>query len=369
MKSVRYKILLLLAFFFLSAKTAFADVGTPLMWAGILHLFIGNSFIGIAEGLLIAKIFKVRKRRSIEIMILANYISLVVGYFIVEVSGRFLSNFLTIYWLHLFLLFSFVVVFALTVFIEWPFCYWILKVDSVAKKQSFKASLYAQILSYALLIPFYLLASGTSLLWNVKIEKNLSFAQTNPWVYFISENGKSVRRLHIAGGESEKVVDVKADSESARLFPKKAEGEKWDLWLKDSKEGKKDYQIKILDNFSVNVVQSTRWDGAVIEDEHQEDSWLNFGVVDYRKPENRNWKVRTGFWAIEGLRAENEKENKKFYIALETPFLKWYMRNLTILSKDQVVFQMGSQIVLLDLETHKLGLITKGRGPLVSFGD
>ena len=111
----------------------------------------------------------------------------------------------------------------------------------------------------------------------------------------------------------------------------------------------------------------TRWDGEVIED--QPDSWFNLGVADYRQPDKRQWKARTGFWAIEGLHAENEKDGKKFYIALETPFVQWYMRSVTILPGDQVVFQMGDQIVLLDLESHKMGLVTKGRWPVVSFDE
>jgi len=363
----KYRLLLCLFFVLFSAKNAFANVGTPLMWAGMLHLVVGNALIGVIEGVLISKIFKAKKRRSILIMILANYISMAVGSFIVGFTGHFFSNFLTIYWIHLFLIISFVTVFLLTVLLEWPFCYWILRVDAVARKQSFRASLYAQILSYALLIPFYFLASGTSLLWNVKIQRDLSFAGTNPWVYFINDNGKSVDRVQIYGKASEKVVDINANSEYARLFPKKDESGKWDLWLKDRKEGEKDYQVKILDGFSKEMAQLTRWDGEVVE--NQPDSWFNFGVVDYRAPDKRQWKALTGFWAIEGLNAENEKEGKKFYIALETPFVQWYMRNVTMLPGDQVVFQMGDQIVLLDLESHKMGLVTKGRGPLVTFDE
>ncbi len=363
----KFRVVMFVLFFFLFAKNAFANAGTPLMWVGILHLVVGNAVIGIIEGVLISKIFKVRKRRSITIMILANYISMIAGSFIVGFTGRFFSNLLTIYSIHLFLLASFMVVFLLTVLIEWPFCYWILRVDTVVRKQSFRASLYAQILSYALLIPFYFLASGTSLLWNVKIQRDLSFARTNPWVYFINENGKSVERIELSGKAKEKVCDISANSKNARLFAKKAESGSWDLWLKDRKEGAYiESEVKILDGLSTQMAQLTRWDGAVIE---EPDGGLNFGVVDYRKPDDRYWKVRTGFWAIEGLRANNEKEGKKFYIALETPFVQWYMRNVTILPSDQVVFQIGDQIVLLDIESHKMGLVTKGRGPLVKFGN
>ena len=42
--------------------TARADAGTPLMWAGMLHLVFGNAIIGIFEGLILAWLFKLSKK-------------------------------------------------------------------------------------------------------------------------------------------------------------------------------------------------------------------------------------------------------------------------------------------------------------------
>jgi hypothetical protein len=52
---------------------------------------------------------------------------------------------------------------------------------------------------------------------------------------------------------------------------------------------------------------------------------------------------------------------------LHTPFISWFMKNVTILPEDQVVFQMGEQIVLLDLNSRKIGFISKGIGPVVVY--
>jgi hypothetical protein len=57
-----HRLILLSTFLLLITKNAFADAGTPLMWAGMLHLVVGNAFIGVIEGLLIASIFNVRKK-------------------------------------------------------------------------------------------------------------------------------------------------------------------------------------------------------------------------------------------------------------------------------------------------------------------
>jgi hypothetical protein len=60
-------------------QVASANAGTPLMWAGMLHLTLGNALIGIGEGLLIARVFQLPKRRCIGWMIAANYLSAWVG--------------------------------------------------------------------------------------------------------------------------------------------------------------------------------------------------------------------------------------------------------------------------------------------------
>jgi hypothetical protein len=41
--------------------SAFANAGTPLMWAGMLHLVFGNAVVGVFEGLLIAWQFALPK--------------------------------------------------------------------------------------------------------------------------------------------------------------------------------------------------------------------------------------------------------------------------------------------------------------------
>src|SRR5262249_19254295 len=59
--------------------SALADVGTPLVWANAFHLFLGNAFIGLFEGWLLARVFRLPKRRCIWTMIAANYLSAWVG--------------------------------------------------------------------------------------------------------------------------------------------------------------------------------------------------------------------------------------------------------------------------------------------------
>jgi hypothetical protein len=63
-----------LAIVFIPA-VAYADAGTPLVWAGAFHLFIGNAVIGVGEGLILSRLFRPKRAGSVPIMIAANYFS------------------------------------------------------------------------------------------------------------------------------------------------------------------------------------------------------------------------------------------------------------------------------------------------------
>ena len=56
----RRPLLLLLGFVAVVAfpQHAWANAGTPLMWAGLLHLVFGNVLIGVGEGALLAWLLK-----------------------------------------------------------------------------------------------------------------------------------------------------------------------------------------------------------------------------------------------------------------------------------------------------------------------
>src|SRR5438094_158845 len=73
-----------------------ADSGTPLLWAGTLHLLLGNLLIGILEGRLLAWLYRLKAPRAIEIMIAANYVSMIAGILIknlfLEPVGRYLTG-------------------------------------------------------------------------------------------------------------------------------------------------------------------------------------------------------------------------------------------------------------------------------------
>lgn len=78
---MKHSRLLLLVLFGMAAfpQPAWANAGTPLMWAGMLHLVFGNALIGLGEGLLLAWVFFAPKVKTVLTLILANYVSAWLG--------------------------------------------------------------------------------------------------------------------------------------------------------------------------------------------------------------------------------------------------------------------------------------------------
>ncbi len=349
--------LIIFSFFILMPKSAYADVGTPLMLLGAGHLLIGNAIIGIFEGLIVAKLFGARTVKSILIMVLANYISMVAGVVGIWSLGGALNNVASINNVFAIILAMLAGSYIATIFIEWPFCFWILKGKEDRHNRAFKASAVINSASYAILIPIYFLVSGTSLMTNVKVDKSLSFLKTrNAWVYFISSEDRALYKIRVNGTAKQKVKEARLTNKYEVLFACSKDG-KANLGAYWAENGRWSKPIILLGN----LLGAT----AVSEDCGESDRWHNDEVIDFRSPNVRDWSVNTGSWAIVGLNGENKKTGKSLHIALETPFLMWPISKATVLPEDQVICQVGNQIVLFDLNTRRIGLITFGNSPVV----
>jgi hypothetical protein len=145
-------LLFYLCFFCLATGLIYADgpSGLMLMALGvfsIIGLIIVNLIIAPLEALLISKIFETKLPGSIWIIFLANIASAIIGLGITGV----VSLGANIYDMKVFIA-LFVVLFVLTVYIEWPFFSRLLEKNGKDIKQAFKASLIANACSYVLLI-------------------------------------------------------------------------------------------------------------------------------------------------------------------------------------------------------------------------
>jgi len=82
--------------------------------------------------------------------------------------------------------------------------------------------------------------------------------------------------------------------------------------------------------------------------------------------QTNEWRYTVGFWAAEGIAAEQIATGKWEHYAFETPFGSWPIRNATQISENQIVFQLGDdQICIMDRARKQIARVANGRGPVV----
>lgn len=339
--------------------SARANAGTPLMWAGMLHMVFGNAIIGLFEGLMLGWILKRSRGFCICVMIGANYFSAWVG-------GLFLNHYienLLAFTLHNAWCLIWVMVgltYLLTLVLEWPFVLICFRNEERRWRKSIAGNLLVNSASYLLLFGWYWMASGTSLYTKMKIvpAEEICFP-TNGVVYYISKTN-GVCSFDFSSRQTTKIFALETDKDD-RLLVKASPNapDKWDVWDVSKTN-------LVCSNLEVAAAEaecdkfpSGRIDGTM----------FNFGnAPKVGLAGKSDWNFRTGFWPIEGLRGDNNKTKDRFRFSLETPFLAWNVRNATHLPGDYVIFQLGDdQICLLELATKKIALLANGQGPVVVF--
>lgn len=364
MKKSRYMLpILALALF---PSTASANAGTPLMWASILHLVFGNAIIGLIEGLLLGSIFKCSKWKSVLILIVANYASAWAGGFFV---AGYLPSLVDItiqniqYWFLAFVAVAFVI----TLLIEFPFFWFALRSRDHSLRRSLIATPIIHGISYTLLIGWYWMASGTSMMTKLEVVAADEMQISEPFVlYYISPEGDRVLRMNLNdSGSAKPISEVAAHHRNDRLFVRPRDASGYDLLVfLDSEDRGSQTEEKVLEDFSEQA--PVEWRISEGHSEEAEGSWFNFGTVPAIGGES-DWEFRTGFWPVEGLNGNNEKTGESFHFSLELPFSAWPVRNATQITGDYVVMQLGDdQICLLHPASRRIVLVARGKGPIVS---
>jgi len=353
-------ILPFVCYFALHPNVALANVGTPLIWATIFHLYIGNAIIGIFEGLLISFLFKTRKLLTIFIFILANYFSAWTGQ--LGFGWFFNKANLTIYQIRLFIFIAITTMILATIILEWPLILIIFRKEKNKLRKSIKASLFAQITSYAIIIPWFLLISGTSFITKATPDKNYTkWVNKQAVIYYISIQDGDIYRHDIHNNTSQNIYDLNSTYRDDRLCVNSNEDEATsDLYALIQSE-----KILILKNFFTALPPQ---DKHIMQREAAAETWFNYGqALDLRDPDERLWYFHTGYWPIDGLTVSNKITKERTRLSLETPFAHWLVRNATVIPGDQLIFQLGQQICIFDRKSRKIGLIAEGKGPVVKL--
>jgi hypothetical protein len=289
-----------------------ANAGTPLMWTGILHLFIGNLILGYVEGGLLSQLFHVPRRRSLVVLILANYASAWAGALLLvnrlsHYSGITIENLQL--WLGIFVILAFV----FTLLIEYPFFWILLRQHKQAILTALKATLLIHGVSYLLLFGWYSFNSQTSLLTQLN---RVPAAQLQPSInytlYYLTPDETQAFRSDLSGANPEPMNREKFEALTAE--PKST----------------------------------------------------GFGSVP-KLTKSTDWDFYANVFAGGGLSGYNSTTQTRTRFALETPFAFWAISHATHLTGDLLVFQLGQdQICLLHPETHRIALIARGKHPVVT---
>jgi hypothetical protein len=341
--------------------TVLADAGTPLVWAGLAHLLVGNFAIGIGEGLLIAWLFKTDRNKTTSLSVLANYFSAFCGMFFVSwlAADKVRPN---LYQAPCVLISAAVATYLLSIILEWPFIAVCFKKRVNWFSSSWKASFIAQTASYALLVPYYLTYSNISLFTLTHLDASYSqWADKKAVIFYISNSDNHVYRIDLSGTQPQLASTVTIAEKRSKLFLKEAaDGNKYDLYAVEFGFDL-DRQTKILENVWAKASAPV----CDIYQSYQSAREHVRGPIPDLRPENeKNWTVSTQFNAIDGLTFENTNTGKRFRLALETIFFGWGLRCATILPGDQIVFEAGDQVCILDRPTMKLAAVANGRGPV-----
>lgn len=188
---------------------AWANSGTAMLWAGVVHLVFGNFFIAVAEWIVLQWMCpEARRRRALFWMIVANYASAWAGAWLLPqindgvLSAGGLAELSQVRWNLVVLLAAMVWV---TLAIEAPF-YWLAARRPRAAWRFGKPLLAAHVLSYGLLAAWYGLAFEPRLIWGTEVVpiSTIGPRSHGGWVYYISA-GDRWRRVRLDGSRDEAV--------------------------------------------------------------------------------------------------------------------------------------------------------------------
>lgn len=295
-----------LAIIFLFPLAAQANMGTPLMWGSFAYLVFGNLFIGIGEGLLL-KLFRPSRRfiTCILVMVAANYFSAWIGFFCLDFITP-VSDTVGIAGIRGFILAMIIIAYILTIVLEAPFVWWIFRDTEHCLSKLVWGSITIQTISYLVIIPLFCTFSATSAHHVNVVDKSQMSLPENLTMRYISEDGKC-RQVELSTG--------------------------------------------IADEYHFEQIAATN-----------KPSWHDHAIIGH----NHAWTVSSGFWAAEGLHAENKQTGERFSFALETPFAMWHVRNVSQLPDDKIIFSLGnSQICIADPAKKEVTLFARGSNPIV----
>lgn len=342
-------------------------MGTPLMHLSCFHLLVGNAIIGYFEALLLARLFKIDRKLLTARLIPANYVSMLAGMFLLGFlqseykptlfEGPPLHNAFNMF------LILWMLAFVGSVLIEWPFVFSAMKPHRIRWGKGFLASTAAQIASYAVIVPLYLLAGNGSIFLKFDVDPKIDFVSDSlraEVFYFELESGNLVKQ-NIQGSN----IEIVADNS---MIPKH-----WGLTFSLDNEGQWQLTTPSRNGEPVFLDVMNSRTPCLPLDEHQEPNqrqsdgmWTNVAHPvneELRSP----WHVQ--LYGLDGIRVSHPEQVSPVVIANFAMFGSgsWMMSNVTSLPHDIIVFENDDQIIVANVRTRKIGVLGRGSFPRVAI--
>ncbi len=345
-------------------STVFANAATPLMLVSFFHLFIGNAIIGIIEGLILSKIFKLKKVKSILLLISANYFSAWIGYFLLDgfYHNIFFLNLYNAYFYYWKMVF---IAYIATLIFEWPFIFLCFSKFKSNFKKSIYGTLLIQTISYFLLFGGYWIICPPTLYseMNIVPASEISLPK-NVTLYFINNEDGDIYSMNFSTNKTTHIFSLSSEGMRDRLGvqPSATNSNKWDLFVrtKFSRYAAPNNILKILELSSI------------IAPFQKNKSFRSNNKAILGSATNSNWKCYSfGRMAMYSpLILENKKLNQQIFLSFETLFGYWKFLNVIHLPENKIIFQLGDyQICILDINNKKIALLEYGRGPIAVINE
>jgi len=331
-----------------------------MMLSGCYNLLLGNILIGVWEGLLVSWAFKVPRKRTIYLMIAGNYASMIVGMILIMAMGGYsaLGWDSDVYAVRRQVALGAAASLGATLVVEWPFFILALKSCSRRLGKSVLANVLAQVASYAVLIPVAVAMGQFGVLTDVRIDPNVvSEAGEDATIFYTLPREDAVYRIRLNGTKREKIAALDRSKGWGNLcLMQEAATGKWNVCVDLDREVE-----VLLRDVALPMVPD------VVQDANRPFSHMIVPravdkPIDYRPIAQRHWQVEMD-WL--NLIARDTKTGQEIRVGLDTQFATWLLNYPTVLPGDRVVFVANRQILLLDLNTRRLGAIAKGWEPIV----
>ena len=350
-----------------------ADIITALMRLTWLQLLGGNLVIAALEAKVIRWWFRPQQRKIsvFGIMVLSNYCSTLLGIGIVMLFGYPFQAIVprlvgenALYVLPWALIAVFLIACGATLLVEWPFCMWAVGPRKRRFAASVKAALASQIVSYLALLALTLLLSNFTLATSIRADRGIvSRAPDIATIYYLSNDDGSLWKVRLNGSGREKIKTLHYRNQSwrrsqAALYLKLASepGAGWYLHCPDA-----------TDRIPMEVPHDAAltWGKTGGGPEYEKGQSVGFGPAATPAVGPRpGWDIDYRPWRG-ALTAANSKTGQRVSACLSSPFVTWEPENPSLLPGDLLVYELEKQIVLLDLNSKRIGLIAMGRQPVV----